>query len=117
MENNTLLNIVQQGFRTVIGATAEAIETLQDNQKRSQVLSDLNAQWQEKSQVWSEKGTMTEQEAKKIIEQFFKGYNDKNQSPQNIEITLENNQNGSITELINEIITLREELQNLNESK
>lgn len=114
MENNTLLNIVQQGFRTALGATAEAIETLQDNQKRSEVLSDLNAQWQEKSQVWSEKGTMTEKEAKKIIEQFFKGYNHNNQSPQNIEITLEDNQNGSITELTNEIVALREELQNLN---
>ncbi|WP_017292402.1 hypothetical protein [Geminocystis herdmanii] len=114
MENNTLLNIVQQGFRTALGATAEAIETLQDNQKRSQILSDLNVQWQEKSQTWSEKGTMTEQEAKKIIEQFFKGYHHKNQSPQNIEITLENNPNGSINELTNEIIILREELQNLN---
>lgn len=114
MENNTLLNIVQQGFRTALGATAEAIETLQDNQKRSEVLSDLNAQWQEKSQVWSQKGTMTEQEAKKIIEQFFKGYNHNNQSPQNIEITLEDNQNGSITELTNEIVALREELQTIN---
>jgi polyhydroxyalkanoate synthesis regulator phasin len=117
MENNILFNIVQQSFRTALGATAEVVETLQDNQKRNQILSDLNAQWQEKSQIWSEKGTMTEQEAKKIIEQFFKGYNNKNQTPQNIEITLEDNENGSITELTKEIIALREELQNLNESK
>lgn len=114
MENNTLLNIFQQSFRTVLGATTEVIETLQDNQKRREILSELNAQWQEKSQVWSEKGTMTEQEAKKIIEQFFKGYNHHHQSPQNIDITLEDNQNGSIAELTSEIVALREELQNLN---
>ncbi|BAQ66217.1 hypothetical protein [Geminocystis sp. NIES-3709] len=116
MENNTLLNIIQQSFRTVIGATAEAVETLQDNQKRNQVLSDLKIEWQEKSREWSEKGTITEQEARKIIEQFFKGYTDKNRSYQEIEITSEDPQNDSIQELTKEIIALREELQNLNSS-
>ncbi|MGI0482105.1 hypothetical protein ACN4EE_15135 [Geminocystis sp. CENA526] len=115
MDNNTLLNIVQEGFRTVIGATTEAIETIQDNQKRHQVFSDLSTQWQQKSKEWSQKGTMTEQEAKKIIEQFFQGYTNKNQSPQPINITVDDEENEDISSLTKEIIALREEIQSYSQ--
>jgi len=118
MENNTLFSIIQEGYRTAIGATTSAVETLQDNQKRSQVLSDLNAQWQQKSKEWEEKGTITEQEAKKIIEQFFNGVKfDSNKSYQDIEINSGNKKNDDIQELTKEVISLREELEKLNLSR
>ncbi|BAQ60273.1 hypothetical protein GM3708_679 [Geminocystis sp. NIES-3708] len=115
MESNTIFNLIQQSFRTVIGATATIVETLQDNQKRSQVLSDLNAQWQEKSQEWVQKGTITEQEARQIIEEFFKGYTSKNSNfYEDVEVKSVDNQSNGIQELTREIIALREELQKLN---
>lgn len=49
MENNNLINFVQQGFRTVVGATASAIETLQDNNKRNQIVSELTTELQKKN--------------------------------------------------------------------
>lgn len=118
MESNTIFNLIQESFRTAVGATASVLETLQDNEKRNQVLSDLNAQWQQKSQEWSQKGTITEQEARKIIEQFFKGYTSHNTNNfyEDIEIKPKNNQVTSIQELTREIVALREEVQKLNVS-
>ena len=115
MESNTVFNFIQQGFRTAVGATASMVETLQDNEKRSQVLSDFNTEWQQKSQEWAQKGTLTEQEARKIIEQFFKGYNSNNRnSYEDIEVKSVNNQSNGIQELTREIVALREEVQKLN---
>ena len=50
MADNNIFAFLQQGLRTVVGATAEAIETLQDTQKRNQAISELNQEWQKKSQ-------------------------------------------------------------------
>lgn len=117
MESNTIFNLIQQSFRTVIGATATMVETLQDNQKRSQILSDLNEQWQEKSQEWMQKGTITEQEARQIIEEFFKGYTSKKSNfYEDVEVKSVDNQSNGIQELTREIVALREELQKLNVS-
>jgi len=54
MDNNNLINFVQQGFRTVIGATADAIETIQNTEKRNQVISELTSELQKKSQEWQQ---------------------------------------------------------------
>lgn len=115
MESNTIFDTIQQGFRTAVGAAASVVETLQDNQKRSQMLSDLNAEWQQKSQEWAEKGTMTEQEARKIIEQFFKGYSSGgSKSCEDIQVKSVDNQSNDIQELTREIVALREEVEKLN---
>lgn len=115
MENNTIFNLIQQGFRTAVGASASVVETLQDSQKRSQILSDLNTEWQQKSQEWEQKGTITEQEARKIIEQFFKGHSSKSSNPyEDIEVKSVDNQSNGIQELTREIVALREEVQKLN---
>ncbi|MBL1211100.1 hypothetical protein [Geminocystis sp. GBBB08] len=117
MESNTIFNLIQQSFRTAVGATASVVETLQDNQKRSQIFSDFNREWQQKSQEWAEKGTITEQEARKIIEQFFKGYTSKtSNSDEETGVKSEDNQSNGIQELTREIVALREEIQKLNVS-
>jgi polyhydroxyalkanoate synthesis regulator phasin len=115
MENNAIFNVIQQSFRMAVGATASIVETLQDSQKRSQVLSDFSTEWQQKSEEWAQKGTITEQEARKIIEQFFKGYHSNNKNSYNdIEVKSVDNQSNDIQELTREIIALREEVQKLN---
>jgi polyhydroxyalkanoate synthesis regulator phasin len=115
MESNTIFNLIQQGFRTAVGATASVVETLQDSQKRSQILSDLNTEWQQKSEEWAQKGMITEQEARKIIEQFFQSYTGKSSnSYENIEVKSVDNQSNGIQELTREIVALREEVEKLN---
>ena len=122
MDSNTFVEILKQGFRTTVGATTSAVETLQDEQKRNEFLSELNTQWTEKSQEWAEKGTLTEQEARRIIEQFFqqKGNQSDNQSSYGENVGSNNSANSNysddIRELTQEIINLREELKKINNS-
>lgn len=120
MENNNLINFVQQGFRTVIGATAEALETIQNSDKRNQVISELSSELEKKSQEWRQKGTLTEEEAKKIIEKIFQGkeYTSdvKNNYTEEVEVTTVDNPYKNIQQLTQEIISLREELEKTNKS-
>ena len=118
--DNNLLGLLQTGLRTVVGATTEAIETLQDTQKRNDAIAEFNEQWQKKSQEWVEKGTITESQARQIIEQFMQNKGAGSSStPQ--EITIESDEvtdpYEGIKELTDEIISLRQELEKFNSDK
>jgi polyhydroxyalkanoate synthesis regulator phasin len=118
MPENNVMMFLQQGLRTVVGATAEAIETLQDPEKRTQAIAEFNEEWQKKSQKWEEKGSITETEARKIIENFFQSRSNTNSSsssPQEIPIESES-KSDNLNELTEEIISLRKELEKLNSS-
>lgn len=112
MDNN-FTNIIQQGFRTVVGAMAVTLETLQDNEKRSKVISALARDWEVKSQQWAEKGSLTEEEARKIIESFFQGKEGKDFSQNSSEGEVNSSANSyqDISILTQEIISLRKELE------
>jgi DNA phosphorothioation-dependent restriction protein DptG len=127
METNDFFNFVHQGFRTAVGATASIVETLQDPQKREQTLSEINEQWQKKSDTWAKKGEVTEEEARRMIEKFF------HQQEQNRESRItksvgENQEDISagsfsqansaqeIQELSATIVSLREQLEKANQS-
>lgn len=127
MESNSFLSFVQQGFRTAIGATTSAIETLQDPIKREQTLSELNEEWKKKSQEWQLKGEITEQEARRMIEAFFAKQSSNSQTSSNYSEPV-NSTNDSqsysprstietqIQELNEAVISLRVELQKMNAS-
>jgi polyhydroxyalkanoate synthesis regulator phasin len=72
MNFNTLLQSVQTGFRVSLGATTSLIETLQDPQKREENLSQLNSQFSQKVIEWAEKGQITEQEARRFIDEILR---------------------------------------------
>ena len=117
---NNFFGILQTGLRTVVGATTDAIETLQDTQKRNQAFTEFNEQWQKKSQEWVEKGEVTESQARQIIEQLIQNKGVGNSStPQ--EITIESDEVSDpyegIKELTEEIIALRAEIEKLNSDK
>ena len=117
---NNFFGILQTGLRTVVGATTDAIETLQDTQKRNQAFTEFNEQWQKKSQEWVEKGEVTESQARQVIEQLIKNKGVGNSStPQ--EITIESDDVSDpyegIKELTEEIIALRAEIEKLNSDK
>ncbi len=117
---NNFFGILQTGLRTVVGATTDAIETLQDTQKRNQAFTEFNEQWQKKSQEWVEKGEVTESQARQVIEQLIQNKGVGNSStPQ--EITIESDDVSDpyegIKELTEEIIALRAEIEKLNSDK
>lgn len=128
MSDNQLLNLVQQSFRVTIGATASFLETLQDPQKREEALSEFRTQLTNRTQEWAEKGKITEEEARRTVEQFMGRMNQKapaQDSPTdnvtvNTSVTKvsDSSAESELRELTEQIVALRNELEHLqNKSK
>lgn len=71
MNPNNLTDLLQQGFRVTLGATASLVETLQDPQKRDQNLDALQSELSYLATEWAEKGEMTEQEARNFVDNLL----------------------------------------------
>ena len=123
MSDNQLLDLVQQSFRVTIGATASFLETLQDSQKREEALSEFRTQLTNRTQEWAEKGKVTEEEARRTIEQFMGRMNQKapaRDSPGdtvtvNTSVTevSDSSTESELKELTEQIVALRNELEQL----
>lgn len=71
MNPDTLVQLLQKGFRVSLGATASLIEILQDPQRRDENLSKLTQELSELSEEWAMKGEVTEQEARNFVESLM----------------------------------------------
>ncbi len=69
--STNIFDIFQKGFRVTVGAAASLVETIQDPLKREVTLSELRTELQNRTSEWSEKGEMTEHEARKFLERVF----------------------------------------------
>ncbi|MBD2461663.1 hypothetical protein H6G89_11430 [Oscillatoria sp. FACHB-1407] len=68
MNSDTLIQLLQKGFRVTLGATASLLEILQDPQRRDENLDRLRTDLAELAEEWAAKGEMTEQEARNFVE-------------------------------------------------
>jgi polyhydroxyalkanoate synthesis regulator phasin len=68
MNSETLIQLLQNGFRVTLGATASLIEVVQDPQKRSENLSKLRQEWSQLAEEWAVKGESTEQDARDFVD-------------------------------------------------
>ena len=82
MNSNNLLDFLQTGLRVSLGATTSLVETLQDAQKREESLSQLQSDLSQKVTEWAEKGAITEQEARRLIEQIWRQQGQAERSPE-----------------------------------
>ena len=82
MDNNQnqVLKVVEQGFHVTLGAISVATETLQNEQKRMQLISELTQEWNQRAQEWEEKGEATATEARRFIENFVSQSGEQNAS-------------------------------------
>ncbi len=112
--NNFLLETAKQGFHITVGAATSFLETVQNPQKRSEVLSQIQLELSQKAQEWSEKGAVTEQEAKAFINNLFN--QNTGGKPPSGSVDNPNTSNG-LQELKEEIIALRLELEKMRQSK
>jgi len=71
MNSETLLQLVQNGFRLTLGATASLVEVLQDPAKREENLAKLRQEWSHLSETWVTKGATTEAEARTLVETWL----------------------------------------------
>ena len=127
MNNNSFIQAIQQGFRVTVGATASLVETLQDSQKRTEAFSEIQAELEQKTKEWAQKGEVTEQEARKIIDNVLsqRGWakksgvaNNNNESTSTSNTAPRSNSvQSDLAELTEQIIALREELEELRKSE
>ena len=117
MNSNNLFQFLQQGFHVTIGATATLMETVRDPQKREAALSHLQTELSVRTREWAEKGKVTEQEARKMLEQLLRQRNGGKESGSNTPSTSTATTQDTtavvseLRELTEEIISLRKELE------
>jgi len=123
MDNqNQPFKIVEQGFYVTLGAISVATETLQNEQKRSQLVSELSEELNQRAQEWEKKGETTATEARRFVEELInQGEQSATQQPSSTE-TPTASQSQQETEpdrddfpsrlqsLTDEVATLREEM-------
>ena len=123
MNVNNLTNLLQQGFHVTLGATASLVETLQDPQKRTENLSQLNSELSHLANEFEAKGEMTEQEARNFVSNFLNQL--RNQRPTTSDsssVTTTSTQVAppavhlDLQELTAQIAAIRTELENLRNS-
>jgi uncharacterized protein (DUF2267 family) len=71
MDSNTVIETVKKGVRVSLGATTAVLESLQDTQKREENLASLQLGPAELAELWAQKGEKTEEEARKVMDDFL----------------------------------------------
>lgn len=124
MNNHNLNQLLQQGFHIAIGALTSLVETAQDPEKRTELLSQLQMELNLKTREWAVKGETTEQEARRIVDNFLHQQNRQNYSTisdsqlsNNTNLTEKNDISSNLQQLKDEIMTLRIELTKMRESQ
>jgi polyhydroxyalkanoate synthesis regulator phasin len=62
------IKLLKKGFHVSLGATSSLLESIQDPRKRDENLAQLRLGPNQVTEIWSEKGEITEQEARKFVD-------------------------------------------------
>lgn len=63
-----MTQLLKKGFHVTLGATASLIEALQHSDKREENLAQLKLNFSELTEIWAQKGEVTELEARNIVD-------------------------------------------------
>ena len=119
MNSDSIFQLLQQSLRVGVGFTASVLETLQDPQKRNRTLSELQEEIVQKTEEWAKKGEITEKEAREFLDKWLNSQSSpktSSGSPSSSNKT-KADVNQEIQQLTEKIITLRQELEDLRDSK
>ncbi|MEX0268007.1 hypothetical protein AB3R30_02575 [Leptolyngbyaceae cyanobacterium UHCC 1019] len=115
MNSETLIQLLQNGFRVTLGATASLIEVVQDPQKRHENLSKLRQEWSQLADEWAVKGESTEQDARNFVDTVLSQRRAQNDYPPTATVptSAAPGVQTEIQELTAQIATIRAELEKL----
>lgn len=115
MNSETLIQLLQNGFRVTLGATASLIEVVQDPRKRSENLSKLRQEWSQLAEEWAVKGESTEQDARDFVDTVLSQRRTQNPypSPVTAPASTAPSVQTELQELTTQIATIRAELEKL----
>lgn len=72
MNSDNLTQLLTKGFRVTLGAASSLVEILQDPHKRDENLSKLSSELNQLADEWAQKGEITEQEARNLVDSLLK---------------------------------------------
>lgn len=122
MNPDNLIQLVQKGFRVTLGATASAIESVQDAQKRDRNLELLRTDLNQLVEEFADKGAVTEVEARTFVDNMLAQRNNQPASqttqtsadtPRGSETVVPPNVQLELQELTAQIAAIRVELEKL----
>lgn len=128
---DSVTELVQKGFRTSLGAASFLVETLQDPNKRDENLQKLNSNFNsmdfsQLTEEWAEKGETTERDARTFVDGMLQQrVRENTTNPDNLsdfpsndpaENVVRSNLQEELQELTAEIIALRTELEQYQDS-
>jgi polyhydroxyalkanoate synthesis regulator phasin len=116
MNSETLIQLLQNGFRVTLGATASLIEVVQDPQKREANLSKLRQEWSQLAEEWAVKGESTEQDARNFVDSVLsqrRAQNAESSSSATPPFSTPPSVQTELQELTAQIATIRAELEKL----
>lgn len=68
MNTDSLLELVQKGYRVTLGAASTAVEAVQDPQRVSDEFSSIGNDWERLADKLEVRGALTEKEARDFVE-------------------------------------------------
>ncbi|MEO1619416.1 MAG: hypothetical protein AAFU53_00130 [Cyanobacteria bacterium J06632_3] len=68
MNTDSLLELVQKGYRVTLGAASTAVEAVQDPQRTADEFSAIGTDWQRLADKLEVRGALTEKEARDFVE-------------------------------------------------
>ncbi|MFE4106058.1 hypothetical protein [Almyronema epifaneia] len=71
MNSDSFTELLQKSFRIALGATATLVEAVQDPAKQSEKFSEINGDWNRLSEDLETKGTVAEQEARRLVDSMM----------------------------------------------
>lgn len=127
---DSVTEFVQKGFRTSLGAASFLVETLQDPNKRDENLQKLNSNFNsmdfsQLTEEWAQKGEITEREARTFVDNMLQQKGSESSNSDNLsdfprkatnDNLVRSNLEEELQELTAEIIALRTELQQYQDS-
>lgn len=68
MDSQQTFEFLRKGLHVTLGATTSLVESVQDPLKREENLAQLNLGFDELTNIWQEKGSVTENEARQFVD-------------------------------------------------
>jgi polyhydroxyalkanoate synthesis regulator phasin len=128
---DSVTEFVQKGFRTSLGAASFLVETLQDPNKRDENLQKLNSNFNsmdfsQLTEEWAAQGEITEREARTFVDNMLQQKGSESSNSDNLsdfprnatnDNLVRSNLQSELQELTAEIVALRTELQQYQDSE
>lgn len=124
MNPDTLMQSLQTGFRATVGAASSALESLQNPATRDEYLDTIQRQdWNGLIDKLVEKGEVTEQEARRFVDELMAQQSETPSTPRESSAPVETTTSVStetetdLQALTAQVATLRRELEKLRETQ